>query len=100
MAAAAVTGYLADHGRGRRGPRAAVEGYHTAFWWAAAIFAVGAIVTGSLLRSGARAAAGTARRSPWRRRRRKGRGRQPRPAATSRSYFSVMCATAWFCCSA
>ena len=59
MAAAAVTGYLADHGpAGDAVRRAAVEGYHTAFWWAAAIFAVGAIVTGSLLRSGARAAAG------------------------------------------
>ncbi len=59
MAAAAVTGYLADHRpAGDAVRRAAVEGYHTAFWWAAAIFAVGAIVTGSLLRSGARAAAG------------------------------------------
>jgi MFS family permease len=38
--------------------QAAVEGYVTAFWWAAAIFAVGAIVCGSLLRSDARPAAG------------------------------------------
>jgi hypothetical protein len=33
---------------------AAVEGYITAFWWAAAIFAVGAVITGALLRSGVR----------------------------------------------
>jgi EmrB/QacA subfamily drug resistance transporter len=32
---------------------AAVHGYTTAFWWAAAIFAAGAIVCGLLLRSGA-----------------------------------------------
>ncbi len=40
----------------RNGPsaQAAVEGYVTAFWWAAAIFAFGAIVTGALLRSDAR----------------------------------------------
>jgi MFS family permease len=31
-----------------------LEGYTTAFWWAAATFAVGALITGSLLRSGAR----------------------------------------------
>ena len=65
MAASAVTGYLADHGpAGDAVRRAAVEGYVTAFWWAAAIFAVGAIVTGSLLRSGARAVAGHAAPEP------------------------------------
>ena len=32
---------------------AAVHGYTTAFWWAAGIFAVGAMVTGLVLRSGA-----------------------------------------------
>jgi hypothetical protein len=32
---------------------AAVHGYTTAFWWAAAIFAAGAMVCGVLLRSGA-----------------------------------------------
>jgi EmrB/QacA subfamily drug resistance transporter len=32
---------------------AAVHGYTTAFWWAAAIFAAGAVVCGLLLRSGA-----------------------------------------------
>jgi EmrB/QacA subfamily drug resistance transporter len=36
---------------------AAVEGYVTAFWWAAGIFAVGAVVCGSLLRSDVRPAA-------------------------------------------
>jgi EmrB/QacA subfamily drug resistance transporter len=55
MAASAATGYLADHGpAGDAVRRAAVEGYVTAFWWAAAIFALGAVVTGSLLRSGVR----------------------------------------------
>jgi MFS family permease len=58
MAATAATGYLADHGpAGDVARRAAVEGYVTAFWWAAAIFALGAVVTGSLLRSGVRPAA-------------------------------------------
>ena len=36
--------------------QAAVEGYVTAFWWAAGIFAVGALVCGALLRSGVRPA--------------------------------------------
>ena len=31
---------------------AAMHGYTTVFWWAAGIFAVGAILCGSLLRSG------------------------------------------------
>jgi hypothetical protein len=31
---------------------AAVHGYTTAFWWAAGIFAVGALVCGLVLRSG------------------------------------------------
>jgi EmrB/QacA subfamily drug resistance transporter len=34
--------------------QAAVEGYVTAFWWAAAIFAIGAVVCGALLRPGER----------------------------------------------
>jgi hypothetical protein len=34
--------------------QAAVEGYTTAFWWEAGIFAIGALVCGSLLRPGAR----------------------------------------------
>jgi len=49
LAVSATTDYVATHGPG---PLAAVEGYVTAFWWAAAIFAVGAVVTGALLRSG------------------------------------------------
>ncbi len=49
LAVSAATDYVATHGPG---PTAAVEGYVTAFWWAAAIFAAGAIVTGALLRSG------------------------------------------------
>ena len=34
--------------------QAAVEGYVTAFWWAAGIFALGGLLCGSLLRSDAR----------------------------------------------
>ena len=49
LAVSAATDVVATHGPG---PMAAVEGYVTAFWWAAAIFAAGAIVTGALLRSG------------------------------------------------
>ena len=33
---------------------AAVHGYTTAFWWAAGIFAIGALLTGLLLRGNAR----------------------------------------------
>jgi EmrB/QacA subfamily drug resistance transporter len=54
LAVSATTDYLTTHGPGAQ---AAVEGYITAFWWAAAIFAVGALVTGALLRSDARVAA-------------------------------------------
>jgi MFS family permease len=53
MAVSATTDYLAANGP-QLVRQAAVEGYTTAFWWAAAIFAVGALITGSLLRSGAR----------------------------------------------
>jgi hypothetical protein len=53
MAVSATADYLAANGSDLV-RQAAVEGYTTAFWWAAAIFAVGALVTGSLLRSGAR----------------------------------------------
>ena len=51
VAVSATTDFIA-----RNGPsaQAAVDGYVTAFWWAAAIFAVGAVVTGALLRSDAR----------------------------------------------
>jgi EmrB/QacA subfamily drug resistance transporter len=52
LAASAVTGYLTGHGPGSEAVRrAAVEGDVTAFRWAAAIFAVGALVTAGLLRS-------------------------------------------------
>jgi EmrB/QacA subfamily drug resistance transporter len=51
LAISATSDYVALHGPGAQ---AAVEGYVTAFWWAAAIFAVGAVVTGALLRSGVR----------------------------------------------
>ena len=65
LAASAVSGYLADHAPGAATlGRAAVEGYTTAFWWSAAIFAVGAIVTGGLLRSGFRPATGHAAPEP------------------------------------
>jgi EmrB/QacA subfamily drug resistance transporter len=50
MAVSATTDYLTANGS-QHLQRAAVEGYTTAFWWAAAIFAVGALITGSLLRS-------------------------------------------------
>jgi EmrB/QacA subfamily drug resistance transporter len=49
LALSATADYVTAHGPG---PLAAVEGYTTAFWWAAAIFALGAIVSGALLRSG------------------------------------------------
>jgi EmrB/QacA subfamily drug resistance transporter len=58
LAVSATTDYLASNGAAPEVLRqAAVEGYTTAFWWAAAIFAVGALVTGSLLRSGVHAEA-------------------------------------------
>jgi EmrB/QacA subfamily drug resistance transporter len=57
MAVAAATDFVTLRGPAPEVLRqAAVEGYVTAFWWAAAIFAAGAIVTGALLRSSARAA--------------------------------------------
>jgi EmrB/QacA subfamily drug resistance transporter len=55
LAVSATTDFVTD-----RGPapdvlrQAAVHGYTTAFWWAAAIFAVGALVCGALLRADAR----------------------------------------------
>jgi EmrB/QacA subfamily drug resistance transporter len=53
LAVSATTDFLADHGP-RLAAQAAVEGYTTAFWWAAAFFAIGAVITGTLLRSGVR----------------------------------------------
>jgi EmrB/QacA subfamily drug resistance transporter len=51
LAVSAATDFLASNGP-QLAQQAAVEGYTRAFWWAAAIFAAGALVTGSLLRSG------------------------------------------------
>src|SRR5918992_3598600 len=55
LAVSAATEFVTDRGAAPDVLRqAAVEGYTTAFWWAAGIFALGALVCGSLLRSGAR----------------------------------------------
>jgi hypothetical protein len=52
LAAAAVTDFVTARGPAPEVLRqAAVEGYTTAFWWAAGIFALGALVCGTLLRS-------------------------------------------------
>jgi hypothetical protein len=57
LAASATTDFVTEHGPAAEVLRqAAVEGYVTAFWWAAGIFALGALMTGSLLRSGVRPA--------------------------------------------
>lgn len=57
VAASATTDFVTEGGPGPGLLReAAVEGYVTAFWWAAAIFALGALVCGSLLRPRARPA--------------------------------------------
>jgi EmrB/QacA subfamily drug resistance transporter len=57
MAVSATTEFLTDRGPGPAVLRqAAVEGYVTAFWWAAGIFALGALLCGTLLRSGVRPA--------------------------------------------
>jgi EmrB/QacA subfamily drug resistance transporter len=54
FASSAATSYLAGKAPSASlAAQAAVHGYTTAFWWSAAIFAVGAIVCGLLLRSGA-----------------------------------------------
>jgi EmrB/QacA subfamily drug resistance transporter len=55
LAVSATTDFLAANGPTPELVRqAAVEGYTTAFWWAAAILAVGGLVCGSLLRSDVR----------------------------------------------
>jgi EmrB/QacA subfamily drug resistance transporter len=56
IAASAVTSFAAESGAGATPAlmaEAAVHGYTTAFWWSAAIFAVGAVASALLLRSGA-----------------------------------------------
>jgi EmrB/QacA subfamily drug resistance transporter len=54
LSASAASSYLADK---QPSPdiaaQAAVHGYTTAFWWAAAIFAIGAVASALLLRAGA-----------------------------------------------
>lgn len=53
ISVSATGAYLASHGSGASAAaEAAIHGYTTAFWWAAGIFALGAIVAGLLLRSG------------------------------------------------
>ncbi len=54
LATGATTSYLASHAPAAgAAAEAAVTGYTTAFWWAAAIFALGSVVTMGLLRRGA-----------------------------------------------
>jgi EmrB/QacA subfamily drug resistance transporter len=55
LAASAATSFATANAGGRVPMEAAIHGYTTAFWWSSAIFAAGAIVTGLLLRGGARA---------------------------------------------
>jgi EmrB/QacA subfamily drug resistance transporter len=58
LAASAAADYQTERGPAPELLRqAAVEGYATAFWWAAGIFAIGAVVCGSLLRADTRPAA-------------------------------------------
>ena len=60
IAASATTGQLAGHVPSRALiSQAAVHGYATAFWWAAAIFATGAVLCTALLSSRSRAVAAT-----------------------------------------
>ena len=55
LAASAASAYVTDHGAVPAAlGHAAVAGYTTAFWWAAAIFALGALICAALLRSDAR----------------------------------------------
>jgi EmrB/QacA subfamily drug resistance transporter len=54
LAASAASGYTAGHSAAADvAAQATVHGYTTAFWWAAGIFAAGAVICGLLLRSGA-----------------------------------------------
>jgi EmrB/QacA subfamily drug resistance transporter len=56
IAASSVAGYLVSHLHGRPAPQllqlAAIHSYTTVFWWCAAIFAAGAVMSGTLLRGG------------------------------------------------
>jgi len=64
IAATAATSYLASHLHTQPAAQltklAAVHSYTTVFWWCAAIFTAGAIICGTLLRSGPLTAPGTA----------------------------------------
>jgi EmrB/QacA subfamily drug resistance transporter len=51
LASTATVNYLHSHGQGAA-RQAALEGYLTVFGWAALIFAIGAVITATLLRSG------------------------------------------------
>ncbi|MGW0763548.1 MFS transporter [Streptomyces sp. NPDC002814] len=63
IAATATTDWLESNVQGQPSPEqlslAAIDGYTTVFWWATAIFAVGAVVCGLLLRGGPLAPEGT-----------------------------------------
>jgi hypothetical protein len=68
--AAAVTSYITTHlatarliGRQALTGLALAHGYDTAFWWTAGIFAVGAVVSGALLRPGPLVPTGTPSRA-------------------------------------
>ena len=52
IAATAATSFLASHHSGAVLQLAAVHSYVVAFWWSAAIFATGALITALILRSG------------------------------------------------
>jgi hypothetical protein len=53
LAASATSSYAASHATATDAmAQAAAHGYTTAFWWSAAIFAAGAIVSGLLIRPG------------------------------------------------
>ena len=59
--ASAVSSYVAGHVRSASLPaQAAMHGYTTAFWCSAAVFAVGSVICGLVLRSGVPQAAGVA----------------------------------------
>ncbi|SIS17075.1 MFS transporter [Williamsia sterculiae] len=58
IASSALTSYLADHAPTSKSNAAyvmqvaAVHSYTTAFWWAAGVFALGAVIAGAVVRSG------------------------------------------------
>jgi hypothetical protein len=59
--ASAVSSYVAGHVRSPSLPaQAAMHGYTTAFWCSAAVFAVGSVICGLVLRSGVPQAAAAA----------------------------------------